>query len=82
MVICRVREEYRKIVERSIFTLTIEELEEGERPGWIKRERVVLDGEKVEMKFELEWRISKPRAKWELFKLRLKNLWLNHGRRR
>lgn len=69
------REEQRKIIERNIFTLTIEELEEGERPGWLKRMVVVIDGEKVEMRFDVEWHISKYRAKWEILKLHGKSLY-------
>lgn len=67
-----VREVRRKIVERNIFTLSIEEIEEGERPGWVKRAAIVVDGEKVTMTFEVEWRINKLKAKWELLKLRAK----------
>lgn len=73
------RETYRQISERDVFTLTIEELEEGERPGWLKRARIVIDGEYATMEFDVQWNISKWGARWEIIKMRYialrKRLW-------
>lgn len=69
-----VREIYHEVLERGIFNLTIEELEAGERPGWIKRAVVVVEGEYVTMRFEVQYQLEKWKALAKYLKYKVEDL--------
>lgn len=73
------REKRTKILQKDVFTLSVREIEQGERPGWYVRKEVQLDGEEVMMRFEIETSIHRWRAKWEIIKVRATKLLQKNG---
>lgn len=61
-----------KLYERDIFLLTTEELEQGERPGWIERSLIAMEGEKVTIYFEVQREISTVKAYWIIVRKRVR----------
>ena len=74
-----VKEVYRRILERDIFGLTVEQIEEGERPGWIKRAVIIIDGEYVVMRFDVQYRMNKWVAMAKYMRIKLKHIRKKHG---
>lgn len=72
------REKNRSIIEKDVFNISIKELEEGERPGWRKEVQILIEGQRVTMKFDVWWSISKWSATWGIIKMKLLNLY-RHG---
>jgi len=67
-----VKKTYREIDARNAFTLSIDEIEGGERPGWVERMRIVIGGDYVMLKIDAQWRISWARAQYHIQKIKLK----------
>lgn len=74
-----VKEVYRRILERDIFGLSVEEIEEGERPGWIKRAVIIIDGEYIVMRFDVQYRMNKWVAMAKYMRIKLKHIREKHG---
>lgn len=75
------RRVYREILERDVFNLTIEELEEGERPGWVERCIIVIEGDYMTMRFDVHWNVTRFEAMVKVVKMQIR-IWTKQLRKK
>jgi len=62
---------YIEVKRRDIFGVSTEELERGERPGWVERSIYIVEGNRINIFLDVKKDISPIRAYYMVSKIRL-----------
>lgn len=64
---------YEEIKRRTIFQVTTEQLEDGERPGWVRRTIYFVEGEQIILVFDVQKHLSYWRAITGIIRIKLQS---------